>query len=178
MSVDSVRPKPGKVRIVTDGRPIHNVPKLTAFHGILSTRQDSGTKSYKSPLPSPVPLLPSFPQAHSHPSPAPLHQTAMLLWSTLLCLLSANFVVSQFAKPDILVDYDPDTTLQPKKGDMQNQDGKDSHVIRGLLRVRQDTCQTGYSQCTNVAGSVSLLISFSSLSTRVFVADFACWRVF
>lgn len=78
----------------------------------------------------------------------------MLLWSTLLCLFSATLVVSQFAKPEILADYDPNTTLQPMKNNLENQDSADNlNLIRGLLKSRQSGCPTGYGECTNQAGS-------------------------
>ena len=65
----------------------------------------------------------------------------MLLWKTLLCLLSANFVASQFASPELLVDDDPDTSLQPPGAHLlmarDPSPLEDHHLIRDLLRVRE-----------------------------------------
>ncbi|KAF9778050.1 hypothetical protein BJ322DRAFT_512353 [Thelephora terrestris] len=77
----------------------------------------------------------------------------MLLWTSLLCLFSANLVASQFAQPGVLADYDPSTVLQPMNNNLQSQDSSDDlHVIRGLLKSRQSGCPTNYGECTNPAG--------------------------
>ncbi|KAF9646919.1 hypothetical protein BDM02DRAFT_3130075 [Thelephora ganbajun] len=78
----------------------------------------------------------------------------MLLWTTLLCLLSANLALSQFSPPEILAAFDPDTALVPLKDKLEKKDASDNvHLIRGLLMVRQSGCPTGYGECTNPAGS-------------------------
>lgn len=91
------------------------------------------------------------------------HQTAMLFWTILLCFFCADLVVSQLnAKPGILVES---VMLQPLKGKLQNRDpSADVHVIRGLLRPRQNPCPTGYGGCPNSAGRSVLFLSCSSLA--------------
>jgi len=79
--------------------------------------------------------------------------STMMLWIPLFCLFSANLVFSQdtVVKPEILADYDPDTTMQPSKGNMVDRASPDS-VIRGLLRARQTQCPAGYAACTDASG--------------------------
>ena len=93
--------------------------------------------------------------------------------AALFCLLSANFVASQFAKPEILAGYDPRTALQPPSNKLESKDGSgDSHVIRGLLNLRQSGCPTGYGECNNPAGRsvlASLLPFFVLLRLPSFV---------
>jgi hypothetical protein len=61
----------------------------------------------------------------------------MLLWKTILCLLSANLASSGLTKPDTLVD-DGAGSLQPLKDSLQNtKSSKDLHLIRGLLIARE-----------------------------------------
>ena len=88
----------------------------------------------------------------------------MSLRKIILCLFSANLVVSEFASPELLADYDLNTSLQPLeiswqgwespddlhlihgllvsrsasplKDDLQKRDSSDLHLIRGLLRTR------------------------------------------
>ena len=96
----------------------------------------------------------------------------MLLWTTLLCLLSIDLAVSQAVQPDILLNSGQSTALQPLKDKMQNKDSTDNvHLIRGLLTVRQSGCPTDYAECTNPAGrSVSpLLLSVLFLFPPYFV---------
>lgn len=65
----------------------------------------------------------------------------------------ALFVVGQdFAPPGLLV-RDPDTILQPRRGRPADEDADDAadnpKLIRGLLRVRQDSCPSGYAVCND-----------------------------
>jgi hypothetical protein len=77
----------------------------------------------------------------------------MLLWTALICLFSANLAVSQFVRPGVLAEYDPNTALKPMKDKLEGKDSSDNvHLIRGLLMVRQSGCPTGYGECTNPAG--------------------------
>lgn len=76
----------------------------------------------------------------------------MLFWTTLFCLISANLVASQ-GSPELLANYDPNTTLIPASNKFEGQDSSDNpHLIRGLLTVRQSGCPTGYGECNNPAG--------------------------
>ena len=70
------------------------------------------------------------------PSPLPLHQIAMLLWTTLICLFSVDLVVSEFASPEVLAD-NPNTSLQPLEDTVEGWGSSDDlHLIRGLLEAR------------------------------------------
>jgi hypothetical protein len=61
----------------------------------------------------------------------------MLLWEIILCLFSANLVVSGFASPELLADYDLNTSSQPLEVTLQRRESPDAlHLIRGLLVTR------------------------------------------
>lgn len=108
-----------------------------------------------APLKSLLPSTPTSSQAALLSLSLPFPRPATMLFSSaaLFCLLSANFVASQFAKPEILAGYDPRTALQPPSNKLESKDGSgDSHVIRGLLNLRQSGCPTGYGECNNPAG--------------------------
>jgi hypothetical protein len=61
----------------------------------------------------------------------------MLLWGIVLGLFSANLVVSKLPSPELLADYDPNTSLQPLEDTVQGWGTSENvHVIRGLLELR------------------------------------------
>ena len=63
----------------------------------------------------------------------------MLLWITLLCLFPATFAAFEFASPELLADYGPNTSLQPLEDAWRNEGStSEPHLIRGLL-VARDT---------------------------------------
>ena len=113
------------------------------------------------------------------PPTATAHPTTMLLWITLLCLLSANVVTSQFTPPGILADYDPNTTLRPLKNNLKNKHASEStHFIRGLLMVRQSGCSDGYTRCTDPAGRLALQLLSPRFPSRFRVPSAHVFIVF
>ena len=68
--------------------------------------------------------------------------------------VQAVFVVGlDFGAPEMLAAKDPNTILQPLSGRPTDADAEKatdgSKVIRGLLGVRQDSCPTHYSACSD-----------------------------
>lgn len=108
-------------------------------------------------------------------SPCDRSSNKMLLWTSLLCLLSAHLAVSQFAKPEILADYDPATVLKPTNNNLGDKDSSSSrHLIRGLLMARQTGCPVGYDECADPASGRSVLQPHLSLaSSPPFVPTYA-----
>jgi len=91
----------------------------------------------------------------------------MLLWTSLLCLFSANLVASKFSSPEIFAGYDPRTVLQPLNNGLEKMDSSDNvRVIRALLAVRQSGCPAGYAECTNRPGKLVLQFSLFSVPRR------------
>jgi len=87
----------------------------------------------------------------------------MLLWTSLICLFSANIVASQFSLPEVFAGYDPRKVLQPMNGGLETKEFSDNvRVIRALLAVRQSGCPTGYAECTNQPGRLVLQFSLFS----------------
>jgi len=75
----------------------------------------------------------------------------MLLWTALLCLLSASLVASR-GLPDTLAEYNPGTMLKPSKDSSQKQDGPGNvNLVRSLLIARQTQCPSGYEECVITA---------------------------
>ena len=108
---------------------------------------NSSRQFLRSPPPRPGPFC-----THVASPPRNRSSNTMLLRTALLCLLSANLAVSQFAKPENLADFDPGNVLEPTNNRLKDRDSSDSlHLIRGLLVVRQG-CPTGYGECTDPAG--------------------------
>ena len=96
-----------------------------------------------------------FPQA-SHPPAATAHPTRMLLRTALLCLLSANVVVSQFIQPAVLAEHGPGTALKTFKDQLESKHTSDTtYLVDGLL-FRQSECSDGYAECTDYAGRLVL----------------------
>ena len=63
----------------------------------------------------------------------------MVLWIILLCLFPITFAASDFAAPELLADYGPNSSLQPYENAWQDKDSpREPHLIRGLL-VARDT---------------------------------------
>ena len=74
----------------------------------------------------------------------------MLLWTALLCLVSANLVVSRFSPPEVFAGYDPRTILKPFNNGLKSGGSSENvRVIRALLAVRQAECPPDYTGCPN-----------------------------
>ena len=88
----------------------------------------------------------------------------MLLWTSLICLFSANLVASRFYPPEVFAGYDPHKVLQPMSGGLETKEFSDNvRVIRALLGVRQSGCSTGYVECTEQPGRLVPQFFFSPL---------------
>ena len=67
----------------------------------------------------------------------------MLLWITLLCLLLITIATSDFAAPELLADYGPNTPLQPYEDAWQDKDSpRKPHLICDLLVARDPSPST------------------------------------
>lgn len=67
------------------------------------------------------------------------HKPPMLLWISLLCLFPITFAASEFAAPELLADYGPNTSSRPYENAWKDNDlSREPHFIRDLL-VPRDT---------------------------------------
>ena len=102
----------------------------------------------------------------SHPPYSPIHHShrpTMLLWTILLCLLSATFAVTDFGKRELLETRSPTTLIPLTDGSESNHPSDDLNRIRGLLKARQGACPYGYGHCESWPSS-SVLFFQPSLS--------------
>lgn len=101
----------------------------------------------------------------------------MLLWTSLLCLFSANLVASQFFPPEIFAGYDPRSVFRPlNDGLVSKRSPGDPRVIRALLAVRQTECPADTTACANEP--LRLVAHLSLVSLVAFYTPFGRGHLF